>query len=74
MLLYGAWSLGNYVYDNWGQIRDFGSRVGSAVGGAVTSVGNWAGNQISGLRDWASSIFGGRRPTMVPATINGPGW
>lgn len=74
VLLYGAWSLGNYVYDHWGQIRDFGSRVGSAVSGAVDSAGTWAGNQLSGLRDWAGGIFGGRQPTMVPATINGTGW
>jgi uncharacterized protein YukE len=74
VLLYGAWSLGNYVYDHWGQIKDFGSRVITGAGNLAGSVGNWAGDQLSGLRDWAGGIFGGRTPAMVPATINGTRW
>ena len=48
---YGAWSLGNYVYDNWGEISDFtGKAAGwvadSPAGEAVSAAASWADEKI----------------------------
>jgi len=60
VLAYGAWSLGNYVYDNWGAITDFTGRAAGWVGDRVSDTAGWvgdrasdAGQALSSARDWA---------------------
>lgn len=54
VLGYGAWSLGNYVYDHWDDIEEFGSAaidwVGDRAGDAYEVAGSavdWAGDRLS---------------------------
>ncbi|MBO0846319.1 MAG: hypothetical protein J2P22_12985 [Nocardioides sp.] len=68
VLGYGAWTLGNYVYDHWDDITDFGGkaldwagdRLGDAAN-AASSAANWAGDQLAsvgeGLKDAGQSAL-----------------
>ncbi|MBO1752816.1 hypothetical protein J4G33_13465 [Actinotalea sp. BY-33] len=53
VLAYGAWSLGNLVYDNWGEITDFTSRAAGWVGDKVSSAASWTGDRLGDAADWA---------------------
>lgn len=51
---YGAWTAGNYVYDHWDDIKEFGSNAAGWVGDrwddasdAVGSATEWAGDKLS---------------------------
>lgn len=58
VLGYGAWTLGNYVYDHWDDIERFGSnavewtgdRLSDAYDGASAAV-DWAGDRLSDAGD-----------------------
>jgi len=63
VLGYGAWSLGNYVYDNWDNITEFGSNAVNWTGdrisdaaGAVNDATDWAGDKLSDAADTAKDI------------------
>jgi uncharacterized protein YukE len=69
VLAYGAWSLGNYVYDHWDDISDFAGRAADWTGDRVADVGEglsnaagWAGDRLSdagdALGDAADSVGG----------------
>ncbi|WP_024286243.1 hypothetical protein [Cellulomonas sp. KRMCY2] len=47
VLAYGVWSLGNYVYDNWGAITDFTGRAAGWVGDRFSDAADWAGDRVS---------------------------
>ena len=63
VLGYGAWTLGNYVYDHWDDITEFagnaadwaadwaGDRFDDAVGAASDAAG-WAGDRLSDAADF----------------------
>lgn len=58
VLGYGLWSLGNYVYDHWDDIEEFGSAaidwVGDRAGDAyetATAAADWAGDRLSDAGD-----------------------
>lgn len=58
VLGYGAWSLGNYVYDHWDDIEEFGSAaidwVGDRAGDAYEAAGSavdWAEDRLSDAGD-----------------------
>nr|MBA3782376.1 hypothetical protein [Nocardioides sp.] len=58
VLGYGAWTLGNYVYDNWDGIKEFGGKaagwVGDRAGDAYEAANNatsWAGDRLADTRD-----------------------
>ena len=67
VLGYGAWTLGNYVYDHWDDIEEFGSkaldwtgdRLGDLAAAQQEAVG-WAGDRLSDagntLKDAGSSV------------------
>lgn len=55
---YGAWAAGNYVYDHWDDIKEFGSNAAGWVGdrwsdasGAVSEAKDWAGDRLSDASD-----------------------
>lgn len=50
---YGVWSLGNYVYDNWGEITDFAGRAAGWVGDQASAAASWVGERASDAADWA---------------------
>lgn len=50
---YGVWSLGNYVYDHWGEISDFAGNAASWVGDRASDAANWVGDRASDAADWA---------------------
>lgn len=67
VLGYGAWTLGNYVYDHWGDITDFAGKAGGyiadgasaawdATTGAVSEATDWAGDQLSSAADTAKDF------------------
>lgn len=58
VLGYGAWTLGNYVYDHWGDITDFAGKAASwtadqagAAWDATKNAAGWAGDQLSSAAD-----------------------
>jgi uncharacterized protein YukE len=58
VLAYGAWSLGNYVYDHWDDITDFAGRAADWTGDRIADVGeglsnaaDWAGDRLSDAGD-----------------------
>lgn len=60
VLTYGAWSLGNLVYDNWGEITDAVGRAAGWVGDRATDVGRavseaatWTGERVNEAASWA---------------------
>ena len=63
VLGYGAWTLGNYVYDNWDSIEQFGSdavnwtgdRISDAAG-AVNDAKDWAGDRLSDAGETAKDV------------------
>jgi hypothetical protein len=68
VLGYGAWSLGNYVYDHWDDITEFGGRAldwtGDRLGDVANAAGSaadWAGDRLSdageGLKDAGESAL-----------------
>lgn len=69
VLAYGAWSLGNYVYDNWDSITEFAGNAAEWTGDRIADVGeglstatDWAGDQLSSagesLGDAADAVGG----------------
>lgn len=68
VLGYGAWALGNYVYDHWDDITEFGGRAldwtGDRLGDVAEGAGaaaDWAGDRISdvggALEDSGKSVL-----------------
>lgn len=58
VLGYGAWSLGNYVYDHWDDITEFGGKAldwtGDRLGDvadAASAATDWAGDRLSDAGD-----------------------
>ncbi|NHC14802.1 hypothetical protein G9H71_13520, partial [Motilibacter sp. E257] len=49
VLAYGAWSLGNYVYDHWDDITDFAGKAADWAGDRISD----AGHALGEARDWA---------------------
>lgn len=58
VLGYGAWTLGNYVYDHWDDITEFGGKAldwtGDRLGDVADAAGaatDWAGDKLSDAGD-----------------------
>lgn len=49
VLTYGAWSLGNFVYDHWDDITGFAGKAADWTGDRIADVGEG----LSAARDWA---------------------
>lgn len=69
VLAYGAWSLGNYVYDHWDDISEFAGNAVDWTGDRISDVGegletarDWAGDQLTSagesLGDAADTVGG----------------
>lgn len=65
---YGAWTAGNFIYDHWDDIQDFGSAASDWVGDrlhdasdAVNSAKDWAGDRLS---DAGGSIVDAGKTTV----------
>lgn len=59
VVLYTAWSAGNYVYDNWGSIKDTAVRAGTAVSNAASTVWHGATSGLDAAKSWARGLLGG---------------
>ena len=63
VLGYGAWTLGNYVYDHWDDITEFGSaaldwtgdRLGDAAD-AASAATDWAGDRLEDAGDTLKDV------------------
>lgn len=60
VLAYGAWSLGNLIYDNWGAITDAVGRAANWVGDravdagrAVVGAATWTADRVGDAAAWA---------------------
>lgn len=49
---YGAWTLGNMIYDNWGEITDFTGKAAGWVADTASAGWNWAGDRVSDASGW----------------------
>lgn len=49
VVLYSAWSAGNYVYDNWSTISDTAGRVWDTAGRGLEAAKSWARGLLSPL-------------------------
>jgi hypothetical protein len=63
VLGYGAWTLGNYVYDHWDDITEFGGKALDWTGDRLDDVSDaagaaadWAGDRLSDAGDTAKDI------------------
>ena len=62
VLGYGAWTLGNYVYDNWDSIEQFGSDAVNWTGDRISD----AAGAVNDAKDWAGT--GSPTPARRPRT------
>lgn len=59
VLAYGAWELGNLVYDHHEAIIDFGQRAAEWTGDAIGTAANVTGDVVNSARDWAGDQISG---------------
>jgi uncharacterized protein YukE len=68
VLAYGAWSLGNFVYDNWDNITEFAGKAADWTGERLSEARDWAGDRLSDARDWASDRLSDARDAVQGVT------
>jgi hypothetical protein len=68
VLAYGAWSLGNFVYDNWDNITEFAGKAADWTGERLSEARDWAGDRLSDARDWAGDRLSDARDAVQGVT------
>jgi hypothetical protein len=53
VLGYGAWSLGNFVWDHREQLGEFTSNAVNWTGDRLSDATTWSGERLSDAKDWA---------------------